>query len=296
MIKTNIESLVEISVTGEIWHPRFVEGTVFTVGYDGTPYVGIGYAGITYNVKVGDPAFGWAWGEHIEPGVSIRNTDTQSNAGLLTLACIGNEATIINATLESKEIKVKGCKGIVTGKHGGANRVMIYFPTKILENLCIGDKIQIRSSGMGLKLIDYPDITVMNCGPTLLKTINPSEKGNKVRIQVAKVIPGKIMGSGIGSTDSFRGDFDIQSTSPDAIKEYSLDSIRIGDFVAITDYDCTYGRRWQNKSITIGVVIHGASKISGHGPGVTVLFTSPKDIIEPIITRKANIANLLGLD
>jgi hypothetical protein len=43
------------------------------------------------------------------------------------------------------------------------------------------------------------------------------------------------------------------------------------------------------------VVVHGASRKSGHGPGVNVLLTSPKATIEPIITRKANLSELMGL-
>ena len=298
MIKTNADSLVEMSVVGEITHPRYsTSGAKYDVSYDGKPFIGIGMAGITYNVKVGDPAFGWAWGEHIEPGVSIKNHDESANAGLNLLSCIGNEATVVYAALDSKETKVKGEVGTVTGKHGGVERVMVHFPRKILERLCVGDRIQIRACGVGIKLTDYPDVTVMNCSPALLKAINPSEKGSKVRIQVAKVIPGKIMGSGLGSHCSFKGDYDIQSVSPDAIKEYSIDTIRLGDLVAITDHDSSFGPRWQDGAITIGAIIHGASSVSGHGPGVAVLFTTPKEgLIEPIITRKANIADLLGLN
>ena len=70
---------------------------------------------------------------------------------------------------------------------------------------------------------------------------------------------------------------------------------RLGDLVAISDYDATHGPRWQPGAITVGVVAHGASRRSGHGPGVNVIVTSSKGTIEPIITRKANIAELLGL-
>ena len=42
---------------------------VYRIDRDGVPFVLPGTGGIAYNVKVGDPAFGWA-GDHIEPGVS----------------------------------------------------------------------------------------------------------------------------------------------------------------------------------------------------------------------------------
>ena len=159
----------------------------------------------------------------------------------------------------------------------------------------MGDQIQIRASGMGLQLPDYPDVRVMNVGPRFLKALNPSEKGGKVRIPVAKVLPGKLLGNGVGCTNTWTGDYDIQSTSPEAVKEFSLDQLRLGDLVAIADQDCTNGPRWQSGATTVAVVVHGASRKSGHGPGVNILMTSPKSTIEPIVTRKANLAELLGL-
>lgn len=295
MIKTNLEKLVETAVCGDVCHPFVWNYPDEKVGFDGGAYVPIGFSGITFNVKVGDPAFDWAWGEHVEPGVSIRNSDSRANTGLAMFACIGNEALLVEARMEGKDAKLKGTPGVVTGKNGDAERVMVYFPRRVVDRLCVGDRIQIRASGVGLVLLDYPDVRVMNCSPRLLRALNPSEKGGKVRLPVAKVIPGKLMGAGLGSTNGFAGDYDIQSTSAEAIKEYSLDQIRLGDLVAISDHDATHGPRWQQGAITVGVVSHGSSRMSGHGPGVNVIMTSPRGMIEPIITRKANIAELLGL-
>lgn len=293
MIKTNQEQLVEVSVGGEIVHPEIPGYPGYSVGYDGKPLVPVGTGGITYNVRVGDPAFGWAWGDHVEPGVSIRNCCADANGGLNTLACIGNEASLVRSAMEAKDAKLKGASGVVTGKHGG--RVMVHFPKRVVEKLCLGDVMQIRALGVGLRFNDYANVTVMNCGPNLLRAINPSEKAGRVRVMVAKLIPGNILGSGIGAPNSFSGDLDIQGVSPETIKEYSLDMLRLGDLVAISDLDCTNGPRWQREAVTIGVVVHGSSSLAGHGPGINVLFTSPQGTIEPIITRKANISEMLKL-
>lgn len=295
MIKTNVDRLVEVSVMGEIAQPAIWDYPARQVGYDGEAYIPVGYSGITYNVKVGDPAFGWAWGDHVEPGVSIRHPDVKGNSGLNTLACVGNDAVIVCAAMDGKDLKIKGAVGVVTGKHGGAERVLVYFPKRVLERLAVGDKIQIRAVGVGMNFGDYPDIHVMNCSPRLIKAIHPTEKGGKVRIQVSKIVPGKLMGSGLGSSNPHTGDYDIQSVSPEAVKEYDLESIRLGDMVAITDHDATHGPRFHERAVTIGVVVHGSSKLAGHGPGVCVLFTSATGNIEPIITRKANLAELLAL-
>ena len=88
MLKTNKENLVKWSVQGKIHHPL---GGNYRITFDGKPMVLPATGGISYNVKIGDSAFNWV-GDHVEPGVSIRNENTTENAALTTFACIGNEA------------------------------------------------------------------------------------------------------------------------------------------------------------------------------------------------------------
>ena len=292
MIKTNLEKLVDLAVSGTAGQPASCDSGEKTA-YDGGSYLPIGFSGINFTVKVGDPAFDWAAAHEVQPGVTVKNCCEDANEAMKTLACVGNEAVIVDAKMEGKDAKLKGTPGVVTGKTGSG--IVVYFPKRVVERITVGDQIQIRASGAGLQLLDYPDVRVMNLGPRLLKALNPSEKGGKVRIPVAKVIPGKLMSAGIGRTNVWTGAYDIQSTSPEAVKEFSLDQLRLGDLVAIADHDCTHGPRWQQGATTVGVVVHGASRKSGHGPGVNVLLTSPKSSIEPIITRKANLAELMGL-
>lgn len=293
MIRTNLEKLVDLAVGGTAGHPVSCDSGGRTA-WDGGSLPAVAFSGINYTVKTGDPAFDWAGAHEVEPGVAVKNACASSSEGLLALACVGNEAVIVSAALEGKDVKIAGTPGVVTGKVG-SGRVLVYFPKRIVERLAVGDRIQIRASGRGLQLLDYPDIRVMNLGPRLLKALNPSEKGGKVRIPVAKVIPGKLLGNGIGVADPWTGDIDIQSTSPEAVREHSLDQLRLGDLVAIADQDCSHGPRWQAGATTVAVVVHGAGRKSGHGPGVNILLTSPKATIEPIITRKANLAELMGL-
>ncbi len=292
MLKTNMDRLVATSVVGEITHPT-TGG--YGLSYKGTPKLAVGMSGIAFNVKVGDPAFGWEGGDHVEPGASFSNKDKVANRGLNNLACMGNQATIISAILNSPKNKLKGAKGVVTGKHGGINHVIIYFKKKIIDNLCVGDRMQVKAMGVGLRLLDFPDIKIMNVGPELFKALSLSARNNKVRIPVAKIIPAYIMGSGLGATNSFTGDYDIQSSSEEAVKKYGLADLRLGDLVAVQDHDCSFGPRYQKGAITVGVVCHGASSFSAHGPGMVVLFTSVKHRIELMISKKANLANLLKL-
>ncbi len=77
MLRTNEDKLVMISVQGQISAPACQPRICF----DGVVRVTPGTGGITYNVKVGDPAFGWA-GDHVEPGVSTKNTDDRANSSM----------------------------------------------------------------------------------------------------------------------------------------------------------------------------------------------------------------------
>lgn len=277
MIKTNLEQLVDMAVGGSAAHPAGNEAL----------------SGINYTVKVGDPALGWAGAPEVAPGVAVCREGCAENEALVALVCIGNDAMIIEGRMDGKDVRLQGMGGTVTGKTG--DRVLVHFPKRIVEKLCVGDRIQIRASGAGLKLPDYPDVVCLNLGPRLLKALNPSEKGGKVRIPVARVIPGKLLGHGLGCATGQSGDVDIQTTSAEAVKEYALDQLRLGDLVALSDTDGTQGGRWQPGAVTVAVIVHGGSRRAGRGPGVNPLLSSLKGSIEPIITRKANLADLLAL-
>ncbi len=292
MLKTNRDKLVKVSVIGEIVSP-IISDAVYKVTADGEPVILPGVGGITYNIRVGDPACGWM-ADHVEPGVSLENrvSDTrfprgQSNA-LNVLACIGNEATVVKGD-------AKGEKGVVVGKHGGIEHVMVDFPPEVMERLVIEDRVQIRACGVGLKLLDLPEVKVYNLSPEFLDAINPRIVQGKLEVQVTHEIPAAIMGSGLGSTQTSSGDYDITMFCGETVKECGLEDIRLGDLVAIRDADSSYGRIYRRGSVTVGIVTHSNCVTAGHGPGVTTLFTSTRGLIKPVVKNYANIARLMGL-
>ncbi len=292
MIRTNKNKVVMISVQGKVANPCKRFGS-HNVDRNGLPFLLPGTGGITYNVKVGDPAFGWA-GDHVEPGVStILNEEKRYDPptrGYNFYACIGNEATIITGD-------AKGTKGFVTGHHGGIEHVLIDFPDKALKKMTIDDKILIKGYGQGFELLDYPDIHVFNLDPNLFfkMGITESRKKGKIRVPVAHIVPGKLMGSGVGSTSMGTGDYDIMTTDEALIKEIGLNRLRFGDFVAIEDHDNVFGRSYRKGAVTIGIVIHSDCRLAGHGPGVTTLISSSKSLIEPVIKKSANIADMFRI-
>ena len=291
-IRTNIDKLVKISVMGEISSPVFGR-SAYRISADGKPTVLPGVGGITYNIRVGDLATGWM-ADHVEPGVSVKNKERSdrlpsgANMALNILACVGNEARVVSGD-------AKGEKGVVTGKHGGIEHVLVDFPSEVMEKLLIGDKILIKAFGVGLQLLDYPDIKVMNMDPRFLEAIDPQPKGEKLEIPVTHIIPAAIMGSGLGSNQTYSGDYDIQLFDKLTVEKYGLEDLRLGDLVAIQNADHSYGRIYKEGAISVGIVVHSDCVISGHGPGVTTLFTSSNGKIIPKIDPDANIAKLLKL-
>jgi len=290
MLRTNKDRLVMISVQGKVSNP--VRRVAYTITYDGQPVVVPGVGGITYNIKVGDKAFGWE-ADHVEPGVSTvvneEKRDAPPNYAYNTLACAGNQARIISGD-------AKGAVGIVTGHHGGIEHVLIDFDQETLEKLCIEDKILIKAYGQGLKLLNYPEIKVFNLDPSLLEKMNVKEiDDGTIEVPVTCEIPAKLMGSGLGSASVASGDYDITTADKKMVEKYQLDRIRFGDIVAISDADNSFGRSYKEGAVSIGIVVHSDCVIAGHGPGVATLLTSPAGKIKFRIDGEANIANYLNL-
>ncbi|TLD41662.1 MAG: hypothetical protein JETT_2088 [Candidatus Jettenia ecosi] len=287
-METNEKNLVEISVVGEITSP-IVGSQPYSITPEGKPVILPSVGGITYNVKVGDSAIQWE-ADHVEPCVSVKNKDRDENGALNLLSCIGNTARVITGD-------AKGSTGIVTGKHGGIENVLVDFEDKILEKLAIGDKILIRSVGVGLSFIEYPHIKPVNISPNLLKVLPIRQDKTKgiLHIPVTHAIPAAIMGSGLGSQHCYRGDYDIQLFDKEQREKYHLQTLRFGDIVAIMDADHTYGRIYKTGAISIGVIVHSNCVTAGHGPGVTTLLTSAEGKIIPYIDAKANISFYLNI-
>jgi len=281
-----------ISVIGEVTSPIF-RRSPYRISHDGQPMVFPGVGGITYNVRVGDLAVGWM-ADHVEPGVSLENKETEvrspqgPNYALNVLSCVGNEAVVVTGD-------AKGEKGVVTGKHGGIEHILVDFSLETMERMIIGDKVMIKAFGVGLKLLDFPDVKLMNLDPNFLEVLGLKGDVGILETPVTHRVPAKVMGSGLGANNVYSGDYDIQLFDEETKKEYGLEDLRLGDLVAIMDADHSYGRIYKMGAVSIGIIVHTDCIISGHGPGVTTLFTSSIGKIIPKIESTANIATILKL-
>src|SRR5262245_35090741 len=184
VLKTNENQLVQFALQGAPI-PPLCFGLEVTREGKGKMYPSVG--GITYNVKIGDSVFGFE-ADHIEPGVSCiaggfsdRRT-ANPNLSFNAYSCIGNEATVISGS-------AKGKKGVVTGHHGGVEHVLLHFDDAVLEKLSYDDKILIRGVGQGLKLANYPEISVSGLDPKLLKKIPIRASKNELKVPVVATVP-----------------------------------------------------------------------------------------------------------
>ncbi len=285
MVRINKDKLVMVAVQGEVSAPKIYYP--YEILRDGrASHIVIGCGGICYNVKVGDRAFGWL-ADHIEPGVTIvpseKNPEREDFLGLHIPSCIGNSAICISGD-------AKGAIGIVTGLHTG---VIVDFEDKDLEKIAIGDKVLIKAYGIGLSLLNFPEIKCMNISPFLLEKICDEE--DKLVCKVVREIPPQLMGSGIGVISPFYVDYDLMSSDEEMVELYGLENLRLGDIIAIEDHFSYYGPYYKKGAITIGVIIHGDSKISGHGPGVLPILTvEDRTKIKVVFEENANIGYYLG--
>lgn len=283
-MKTNQAKLVMQSVQGGIHHPT-MSGSGHWVGYDGIGRITYGVGGITYNYKIKDNCMNIE-GDHVEPGVSLKNMTANENNALMALSCVGNIAKVISG-------EAKGKCGYVSGKHGGIDHVMIAFDEETLEQLSINDQILIKAYGQGLKALDYPDITFLNLDPNLLEKMPIKEENGVLKVGVTHHIPAHLMGSGLGSTTMLTGDYDIMTQDKDTNQIHHLETLRFGDFVCIEDHYNQNGPHYFKGAKSIGVIVHSDSYTSGHGPGVCILMTCKSDCLQTYVDEEANLANCM---
>lgn len=282
-MKSNKDKLVTHAATGNIAHPTI--GKSYWTSFEGKAVNLPSVGSITYDIEIGDICTDIV-GDHVEPGVSIKNYDSANNMTLNHLACIGNEVLVVSGN-------AAGAKGIVTGKHGGVDHVIVYFTQEDLNKMVIGDMMQVKTKGLGLQLIDYPEIKLFNLDPTLLEKMSIKEEAEKVIVKVSKVLPAHLLGAGIGSANIQIGDYDIMMHDQEENKKYGLNDLRFGDFVAIENHYAAYGPHYKNNSLSIGVIVHSDSQSAGHGPGVVIIMSDDSSTLDYEIDKNINLINYI---
>ncbi len=283
MIRTNEDRLVELAIAGSISAPAFRRGP-FIPDNDGLSVVRPGMFGYVYNVRVGDPAFGWQ-GDHVEPGASIDHDDGGIHHALHYLTCMGNRAVVTSG-------EAAGAEGVVIGEHA---RILVDFDPEVHEQLCVEDTIQIRAFGRGLALLDHPGVELKKMSPRLLHAMGlETTAEGKLRVPVAMELPVRVMASGAELNAEYV-DQDITSGDRRLMQELGIDALRLGDVVAIHHADHHFGRSYRKGYVAIALCIHGDSVMTGHGPGILTLMAATDAEIEWVIDPQANIARYLKI-
>jgi len=285
---TNRDRLVQTTLLGEVTSPELRE-TPYQVAAGGRAFVPVGCGGIRYNVRVGMSAFAWA-GDQVQPGVSIANPLPGPNRALSSYSCIGNVVRVRSGA-------AAGAKGVVTGKHELFNtfqQVLIDLPPGAIELLAPGDQVVVDAIGRGLQSALAPEIVMHSLGPQLWEAWEPRQSGRGLKVRVAQVLPARLVGIGSGRVSAATS---ITIQTPDSVLEEipSLRELRLGDLVAIYDWDGAFNTGYREGSLLVGVVVHGASRLPGYGVGVTILMSARDGLLETIVDPAANIAELLRI-
>lgn len=289
-LRSNADKVICVSVMGQIASPGFpgLPAEPYRLDSEGRPFLLPTYGGIVYNVSVGDSAYGWL-ADTVHPGVSISLKDDTGNRGLNILACVGNTAVAMTG-------EAKGARGVVTGKSGRfSEHVIIHFEKAVREKMAIGDKIVVRAMGVGLELADHPGVMLKSCSPELLNGLEAATgPDGKLNVPVVGHVPAHLLGAGAGLT-SEGGSLHIQTADKAALKDAGLDTLRLGDVVALSDYDSSWNHGYLRGAVGIGVIGQGDSPRAGYGPGVTLLMTSMTGAINPVISGSVNIKDIFAL-
>lgn len=283
-ITINKSRLLTIAVQGKVAHPQ--PSRYYVTTWDGKPKLAIGLGGINYNLRLGQPIFGWANSDQATMEVATEGIGEQRfSEAWLTYSAVGNEVRVLGG-------EARGAKGVVVGKFG--NYVLVYFDDKTKEKLAMGDLLQIKATGIGLKIEEFPDIFIHSLSPEVLEKMQLRRRGDKLEVPVVKIIPAEIIGQGAGRS-SLYGHFCIQTCYPPDIEKYGLHELRYGDFVFLEDIQNDYGKGYYKGAGTVGLVCSGPSDIAGLGIGVLGILSSRQGRLEPRLDPEANIARYLGL-
>lgn len=278
---TNAGRLVTQVLAGEVW-PPLADRHGYRVGPDGQPFVLPGMGGVTLGVHCGDPATGYA-SDHLEPGASVRHADPGANMAVQFLTCVGNEVTVISGP-------AAGATGHVIGQHA---YVLVDFAEPQAAELTTGDAVRITAVGQGLRLTEHDSIVVKNCSPGLIAAVPGGTAADGVlEVHVAARIPAEAAGAGVGMISEY-ANTDLMGAYAGLGDDLSLglESLRVGDIVALEGADHRYGRGYRAGYLTIGVISTGQCLLFGHGPGPSTLLTGPAGAFRLVDDPGANLAS-----
>src|SRR5579862_3813426 len=255
---------VPVRLLGPVDHPE-LGAAPYRVSADGRPYVPAGDGGIVLGLRLGESTSGRD-ADHAAPGACLVHPDPAARHALTIYSCIGNQATVRTG-------QAAGARGVVIGKRGELGRVVVSFDQHDLARMRPSDQVAVRTCGQGWRPPGFPsEVTLLNTDPAALRQlpVNVSGDGASVTAGVRAVVPSKLAGNGIGRP-AVGWDLDLQLGADE--------DVLLGDLVAVADLDARFNLGYRRGWLTVGVIVHGASPLPGHGPGVTPILTGPAEAL-----------------
>ena len=282
-VRTNRERLVTQILAGEVW-PALADRHGYRVDADGTPFLLPGMGGVTLGAHAGDPATGYA-ADHLEPGLSVRAADEGANMALQFLTCVGNTVTVRSGP-------AAGATGRVLGQHA---YVLVDMAEEDLARVAPGDRVSVAAVGQGLRLTDHPAIVAKNLDPAFLDSLPiRTRPDGRLSVEVAARVPAAAVGAGAGMVSEF-ANTDLMGAYAGQGDDLSLglETLRLGDLVALADQDHRFGRGFRPGYLTIGVISTGHCRLFGHGPGPSSLLSGPTAAFDVRVDAAANLGAML---
>ncbi len=284
-VESNADSLLTQVLAGEVW-PPLADRHGYRVDPNGQAFFLPGMGGVTLGVHAGDPATGYA-SDHLEPGLSVRHRDVGANYALQYLSCVGNRVVVSSGP-------AKGAAGFVIGQHA---YVLVDMDAEEMRRVTTGDQVTVFAKGQGLKLERHPAIAVKNCSPELLAGLSGGTTWvGQLEVHVSAVVPPEAIGAGSGMASEY-ANTDLMGAYTGLNEDLSLglESLRVGDVVAMTDQDHRFGRGYREGWTSIGVISTGSCLLFGHGPGPSTIMSGPSEAFKVVLDDTANLS-AFGLD
>jgi hypothetical protein len=279
-VASNVEQLLTQVLAGEVW-PPLADRHGYRVDPNGDAFYLPGMGGVTLGVHCGDPATGYR-ADHLEPGLSVRHREQGPNYALQYLTCIGNRVEVSTGPN-------KGASGFVIGQHA---YVLVDMEEDEMRGVTTGDQVSVIAVGQGLIFTDHPEIVVKNCSPALLRAMaGGTNADGRLEVHVSAVIPPEAIGAGAGMASEY-ANTDLMGAYAGLDEDLSLglESLRIGDLVAMPDQDHRFGRGYREGWTSIGVISTGSCLLYGHGPGPSTIMSGPTSSFTIVEDDEANLS------
>ncbi len=266
---------VAVNLLGLVEQPEF-GSTPYQVSADGSSYVPVGDGGIVLGVRLGESVFARD-ADHAAPGACLVHPDPGARHALTVYSCIGNQVVIRTGL-------AAGARGIVVGKRGEEGRVIISLAQEDLARLRPADQVAVRAYGQGWRPASFPaEVTVLNTAPAAFAALPIAVTGDgRVLAGVRMIAASKLAGNGIGRPAA-GWDLDLQLSVPGQQSGNGsgrAGRLLLGDLLAVSDLDARWNMGYRRGWLTVGLVVHGASPLPGHGPGITPILTGPAGVLQ----------------